>query len=77
MPGALTFLPRWIGIFRISKKVSVVAYKLELPDTMKLHNVFHVSLLKSYRASGIVHPPPPPILFIDALFHIKRNSLHQ
>ena len=30
------------------KKVGPVAYQLELPPKIKLHNVFHVSILKKY-----------------------------
>jgi hypothetical protein len=52
--GAKKLLHRWIGPFRIIKRVGNVAYKLELPKTLKIHPIFHVSLLKPYRASGKV-----------------------
>ena len=57
-------LPRWLGPFPISHKVSDVAFTLKLPDVWvkaKLHPTFHVSLLKPYRSDGKVHPPPPPL----------------
>ena len=39
--------PRYIGPFKILKKVGAVAYRLELPEEMSdIHNVFHVSQLK-------------------------------
>ena len=39
--------PRYIGPFKILKKVGAVAYRLEIPEEMSdIHNVFHVSQLK-------------------------------
>jgi len=35
-----------LGPFKILQKLSDVSYKLDLPGTTKLHNHFHVSLLK-------------------------------
>ena len=39
---------RYEGPFPIIKKVGKVSYKVELPPTLKLHPVFHVSCLKPY-----------------------------
>ena len=39
--------PRYIGPYRLSKKVGNVAYELELPQELAaVHPVFHVSMLK-------------------------------
>ena len=39
--------PRYIGPFKINKKVGAVAYQLELPSEMSdIHDVFHVSQFK-------------------------------
>lgn len=47
--------------FPITERVGQVAYRLDLPPSLKIHPVFHVSLLQPYTPSGRVQPPPPPI----------------
>ncbi|GJR35334.1 hypothetical protein Tco_1211018 [Tanacetum coccineum] len=39
--------PLYIGLFKILKRVGLVAYKLELPEELSnVHNTFHVSNIK-------------------------------
>ena len=40
--------PKYSSPFEILAKVCPVAYQLALPLTVKVHNVFHVSILKKY-----------------------------
>jgi hypothetical protein len=64
VPGSQKLLPRYIGPFPVEKQVGNAAYKLSLPAAMRVHPVFHVSLLHEYRSDGTVHPPPP-LFFSD------------
>ena len=41
--------PRYIGPFEILEKIGALAYKLALPPELsRIHNVFHVSMLRKY-----------------------------
>ncbi|KAK8510295.1 hypothetical protein V6N12_073366 [Hibiscus sabdariffa] len=43
--------PRFIGPYEIVERVGPVAYRLLLPPELeKIHNVFHVSMLRRYRS---------------------------
>ena len=57
--------PRREGPFEITQIISPITYKLWLPPNWKIHDVFHTSLLSSYRET-LEHRPnfsnPPPDL---------------
>ena len=57
--GTNKLAPRFVGPFKVLERIGEVAYKLDLPETMRIHDVFHVSLLKLYHSDGRAQPPPP------------------
>ena len=61
--------PKRHGPFTITKRVSPVAYQLQLPTAWTIHDVFHASLLTPYRETmehGTNYTRPPPDLIEDA-----------
>jgi len=61
---------RRLGPFPIIERLSDVTYRLRLPPTMKIHNVFHVSLLEKFKISNNPSrhtPPPPPVQLADTV----------
>ena len=54
------------GPYRVNEVINANAYRLDLPYAMRIHNVFHVSLLDRYSPpiEG-QHPPEPEPTIID------------
>jgi hypothetical protein len=53
---ARKLLGKYIGPFRVKRVVNEVAYELDLPPTIRVHPVFHVSKLKPFVSGGSVYP---------------------
>jgi hypothetical protein len=60
VPGVNKLLPKYVGPFTIKEVLTDVTYKLDLPQSMKVHPVFHLSLLRPYHQDGRHQPPPLP-----------------
>ena len=69
--------PRYIGPFRIIEKIGPVAYRLELSlELDRIHNVFHVSMLKKYVPDpSHVLEAPPIELHDDLKFEVQPVSI--
>jgi hypothetical protein len=53
-----------LGPSLIVKQINVMAFQFKFPSSMRIHLVFHFSLLEPYHAStlpGRIHDPLPPI----------------
>ncbi|KAH0669343.1 hypothetical protein KY285_023504 [Solanum tuberosum] len=60
--------PRYIGPYRIAKKIGKVAYELELPQELAaVHLVFHVSMLKKCMGDTSLIIPTEDIRIKDSL----------
>ncbi|KAI5609879.1 hypothetical protein C0J50_9363 [Silurus asotus] len=69
--------PRYIGPFRIERRINEAAYRLELPPRYRIHPTFHVLLLKPYTPSsaqhaGEVRPPPPEVLEQPSVYPVRE-----
>jgi hypothetical protein len=81
--------PRFIGLFRVFRRVGEMAYQLELPDNLSdVHNVLHVSQLeKCLRVPEEQLPMEDlsvqddltyveyPIKILDTLTRVTRNKV--
>jgi hypothetical protein len=68
--------PRRYGPYPIIEKNSPVTYRLKLPPSLKIHNVFHVDLLTPYYETeehGVnYHQPPPELIDGEEEFEVEE-----
>jgi hypothetical protein len=73
--------PKRQGPFKIVKKISSVAYQLELPPAWNIHNVFHASLLLPYRETPSYGPnfirPPPELIGGEDEYEVEAVINHR
>jgi len=66
--------PRYVGPFKVLKKVGKVAYELELPEELGgVHPVFHVPNLKKCLSDENLHVPLDDIQIDESMQFIERT----
>ena len=73
--------PRRLGPFEIIEEISPVVYKLRLPETWRVHNVFHASLLTPQVVTpkyGVpADPPLPELVDGESEFEVEAILQHK
>ena len=73
--------PRCLGPFEISQVLSPIVYRLRLPPTWKVHNIFHVTLLSLYKQTDTHGPnfstPPPDLIGSEEEYEVETIISHK
>ncbi|CAL9028401.1 unnamed protein product, partial [Prunus brigantina] len=67
---------RYYGPFQVLSRVGLAAYKLQMPGNSKLHNVFHVSLLKKKVGAHVTSSPTLPPLSAEVVAWVPAKVLN-
>ena len=72
-------MSKFIGPFKILKRMNSVAYKLKLPEKSKVFHTFHVSLLRPYNSDESRNPPTgkPEELEGENVFIVEKILDHK
>jgi Chromo (CHRromatin Organisation MOdifier) domain len=73
--------PRREGPFEITEVLGPVTFRLNLPPTWRIHNVFHAVLLRQYKETEIYganfHMPPPELVEGEEVYEVESIMRHR
>ena len=73
--------PKREGPFEIEEVLGPVTYRLKLPITWRIHNVFHAILLKPYQENEVYGEnfatPPPDIVNGEEVYQVETILKHR
>ena len=70
--------PRFIGPYKVLQVIRGTAYKLELPTGLRVHNVFHASLLHKYQQGpNMLKPLPVHIIDGELEYTVEAIMAHK
>ena len=83
--GCKKFKPKWVGPFKVDQHIGDVAVRLHLPEEWRIHNTFHISLVKPYlprsqREANVGIDPPFPTQFDtegEPIFEVESILAHR
>ena len=73
--------PKHLGPFEITQVVSLLMYRLKLPSTWKIHDVFHAGLLFPFKQTNMHAPsfsvPPPTLIRSEEEYEVEAIVSHK
>ena len=73
--------PKREGPFEIIKVIGPVTYRLRLPKTWKIHNMFHTTLLQQYKETEVYganfNKPPPELIEGEEVYEVENILRHR
>ena len=73
--------PKREGPFTITEVLGPVTYRLKLPTTWRIHDVFHATLLRPYKENEIYGQnftePPPELLEGEEVYEVETILNHR
>ena len=73
--------PKCLGPFEITQVLSPLIYRLKLPSTWKIHDVFHTGLLSPFKQTDTHGPsfsiPPPTLIGSEEEYEVEAIVSHK